>query len=875
MLREAAEWVADPENAELVGAERALIEKELRRGEIRARKLAEAAERPMCVGVYGPSQAGKSFLVSVLAKPRAGRLIADLPGVPGGLDFISEINPGGETESTGLVTRFTMRKAQCPAGFPVHLRLLSEADAIRILADSFFRDGDHSEPDPEPSELSAALSKARGRASGGEGLATEDIWEIQEYFERNFRGSSYLKALSAFWEEASEVAPMLGLKDRAELLSVLWGKHAAFTELYTVLIEALQTLGRPKEAFASVEALTPKATSVIDVATLAGLDDPGAADVIRVKADNGREAAIARPVIAALTAELVLPMAEQPWPLFAHSDLLDFPGVRERGKAKKSGGLEAFFAGEKAPKKELWLRGKVAFLFERYVAEQELTSMLLCIPDSNIEVAVDLSKDVREWISKTHGATPAERAQVETMLFFVLTKFDKHLVVSPTLAEDSPERFDRRIDASILAPFGGANESWPRNWTPGRPFTNTYWLRNPNYPAEMAIDYDENGVEIGYLEKAAERVARLKSGALRSELVQTHMRDPNAAWDAAMALNDGGVSYLVEHLTPVCGPEIKSRQIAARHDALRKMMALRLQPYYSDDDVEKRLKQRREVADRTVAAVNETFDARRFARLIEAFSVHPDDIATRIDQVDEGVIIVQSEPGAAKPSSAGPRRRRLPGQPAAEPAAEDAPGDAGGVGLPAGGDDKIRVMTLEAYQARTATLVWLENMRACAARDDIESFLHISPSIASEIIGELGAAGRRIGLIDRISADLRRWNFGARAERQTAAAALVAAEKINRLVEYLCVDEMAEADKPRVPTDTGERPAFKPFNRPTTPQNIADEAHRYDIDYLEDWSFGLYRMFEDNARNVGGANINQAQNARLGSILTGLGGAEA
>ena len=44
-------WVAD--NAERVGAERPSIERRLRKATVTANKLALAAERPMCVGVFG------------------------------------------------------------------------------------------------------------------------------------------------------------------------------------------------------------------------------------------------------------------------------------------------------------------------------------------------------------------------------------------------------------------------------------------------------------------------------------------------------------------------------------------------------------------------------------------------------------------------------------------------------------------------------------------------------------------------------------------------------------------------------------------------------------------------------------------------------
>ena len=104
--------------------EQRALNREFRRFATAARKLEQAVARPMCVGVFGPSQAGKSYLVSVLARPGEKPLIADFDGQ--GIDFIAEINPEGGKESTGLVTRFSLTRQAHPPGFPVCLRLLSE-----------------------------------------------------------------------------------------------------------------------------------------------------------------------------------------------------------------------------------------------------------------------------------------------------------------------------------------------------------------------------------------------------------------------------------------------------------------------------------------------------------------------------------------------------------------------------------------------------------------------------------------------------------------------------------------------------------------------------------------------------------------------------
>ena len=76
----ALQWFNDAANAGSVGQEQRALNREFRRFATAARKLEQAVARPMCVGVFGPSQAGKSYLVSVLARPGEKPLIADFDG---------------------------------------------------------------------------------------------------------------------------------------------------------------------------------------------------------------------------------------------------------------------------------------------------------------------------------------------------------------------------------------------------------------------------------------------------------------------------------------------------------------------------------------------------------------------------------------------------------------------------------------------------------------------------------------------------------------------------------------------------------------------------------------------------------------------------
>ena len=93
LSRDALAWINDPENAEMVELRKKDLTKLLRKSARRSERLGKSAKTKMSVSVFGPSQAGKSFLVSVLARPNEGRLVADFNGPNGKLDYISQGEP--------------------------------------------------------------------------------------------------------------------------------------------------------------------------------------------------------------------------------------------------------------------------------------------------------------------------------------------------------------------------------------------------------------------------------------------------------------------------------------------------------------------------------------------------------------------------------------------------------------------------------------------------------------------------------------------------------------------------------------------------------------------------------------------------------------
>ena len=249
---------------------------------------------------------------------------------------------------------------------------------------------------------------------------------------------------------------------------------------------------------------------------------------------------------------------------------------------------------------------------------------------------VDLPRLVSTWIDQTHGPHPDLRAQVDCILFFVLTKFDKHPGDSAAAGGDMT-RFQRRIEATLLEKFRSSADNWVEAWTPGQPFRNCFWLRNPNYYVDGLIDYDPAKREVAIKADKVARMAELKAGCLQAAAVRAHFADPARAWDAAMALNDGGVSYLVGQLTRVCKPDQKLREIEQQVARLVTDMLRALGPHHVADDVQTRIDARRAACDAIIDDLAEALGRHRFGTVLAEMMVDQDQINDHIARVPANI----------------------------------------------------------------------------------------------------------------------------------------------------------------------------------------------------------------------------------------------
>lgn len=862
-------WVTRlaPTATKVAAEERALVDA-TRKTENLSRKLAASSGRRNSAGVFGPSQAGKSYLVSVLGKSKEHPLLADFAGTT--KNFIQEINPEGGKESTGLVTRFTIVRGTRDARHPVELRLLTETDLVKIIGNSFLSDFDEHNRKlglPTEDKIRAVVAQLETQARQAPAHLDEiALYDIGEYFENNFRTSVEPLRRAGYWDALTRFGHRLPTPARIELYSLLWGQSPELTDVFKLLQRTLEELGHPATARATIDCLVPRARSIIDVEILKQhLGTPeDLQDLIGVVPElpegggDGPVVQVPRATLTALVAEIKIVMAHKPWNFFEHTDLLDFPGARSREKMLDlpSDAQERAFCV-----RNMLLRGKIAYLFQRYTEERELTCMLLCMPPSNQEVK-DLTSLVGKWVEQTHGGTAQARAQLPCALFFVLTKFDMELVAKPG---DTPEswrsRIDTRLEASMYQLY--KQEDWLQNWD-GKAFANTFFLRNPGFELDGVFQYEgaEGSArrETGIAGQSAERIAANRAGMVESDRCARHFTNPALAWDSAMALNDGGVHFLVDNLERVLSPKLKTRQLAGRLVDRAQMLDRDLRRFYAAGADASRTEKETELTNlrrRLYAVCNEKeFPFRRFAQLLSRMKLVEGDVRGAYLEVAS----LRYEEAPPAPTASVELEDDDPWRDAGVPSAA-APA------APRRGRDRF-----DQFAGKVLNL-WTERVRSLASDERALAGLRMDAKLVIALADELVSGAHRHALVERIAERVRKQLDSATTRHEMVAdrAAGIATTIVNDYVSYLGFADLPEAERPAVPEAPKPRQRGV-FAAPPVPERdkipaLGETRAPLETTYFLDWGVALRQLGIDNVGFAGGREISEEDNRLLGEIL--------
>ncbi len=582
-----------------------------------ANRFEKAVPMRPSIAIFGQSQVGKSYLVSNLAKTNEdASLFVKNPGTSEEIDFIAKINPpGGGKEATGVVSRFTAIDSHKPGWQPYAIRLFSQADIVKIISNGYLSDITHYTYSINRDEIQKKIKTLELRKvnSPVPGLTEDEIYEIKEYLNHKFRDNFLLRELNMinFWEDISTLVPYIDPLSRWELFEFIWGKQPFFTDIFKRLSEGLKQVNFLSEVRCELAALTPQLDTILDVERLRELYKSTSKPEVKLYDGGTFLASLNRSVISALTAEVVLPLldktANHPSRAFLQqADVLDFPGARSRQQIP-----EITFADKSNDDKLLvFLRGKVAFLFDRYNFNYEISTLLFCMDDKQPEVA-DLPKFLYEWIKNTHGDSPQKREererklevlvpqkQIEDLipLLVVFTKFNIELAGNP--ATELPgqlgphnAKWKARIGANFADQMGiSVGDQWIKNWNSNGTFKNLFPLRDPKWSRVIYDGMDNAGRETSIKPEYVQKLKDMEDSWLNHEDVVKHFHNPQEVWKECTDLNKSGIDYVIKYLTPTCNPIIKREQIKSQIQELKTRIHDELSAYYQGGNVEEKLK---------------------------------------------------------------------------------------------------------------------------------------------------------------------------------------------------------------------------------------------------------------------------------------------
>ena len=900
--------------------------KKLRRD---AKRYENALPKRPSVAIFGQSQVGKSYLVSNLAKtPEALSLFVKVPDTGEEVDFIANINPpGGGKEATGLVSRFTTADTW-QAGFkPYLLRLFSQADLVKIISNGYLSDITHYTYSVNRDEVQKEIQNlaAIKQNSPCPGFTEDEVYDVKEYCNNNFRDHFIIKDLNNinFWDDIASIVPYIDSAQRYKVFEIIWGKQPFFTELFKKLSDGLRQLNFLTSIRTELAALTPQQDTILDVERLRELYKDTKKPPVNCYDGGTLLATLDRSILSALTAEVVLPLADNtasnPKRTFLkEADVLDFPGARSRQQIPEV----TFEEKDNNDKLLVFLRGKIAFLFNRYNFNYEISTLLFCMDDKQPEVA-DLPKFLYEWIRNTHGGSPEKRAERERKLallvqqndiekliplLVVFTKFNIELAGNPATerpGELGPHnaKWTARIGANFADQMGiSVGDLWIQNWDNNGPFKNVFPLRDPKWSKSFFEGIDTDGKEISLRPEYVQKFVDMKNSWVNHKDVIAHVHNPLECWDEFTQPNKSGIDYIIKYMTPTCNPIIKREQIKAGIDDLKTNLYDELSAFYQGGNIDEKLKKAKLSATQAfMALMKMQKDKNTFGNFLDRLTI-TDDLSWKI--YFDLMMNKQIEADAPVAPVAKPATKTLDidmlemlGQFITIEPGEGAQSILGKLKEFFGIDDNnelkkildengINIETLieekkdkeegeikdRAYIfAENLISRWLEHIEEIKG-DNVLMQLGMNKKTADLIINELNKNKNRVNLKKIIADAVREHVINFQLTSNIDIVARISAVIINKFVNSLGWDYVPQAERPKVkPTDTLPVFTHPPVKSPAK-KNLKLEIEFPGEKFFSEWATGLKSSFEANVyfeENVKDAAKAEAD-AKLGVILERL-----
>lgn len=370
------------------------------------------------IGLFGLAQAGKSYLIGALASSEKGRLECALGNSV--VDYASQLNP--QQHTSNLVQRFSGQQQSSDSNWPIQLSLLTECDLVAVLSLQYARRGSDTVTPLDESQLGERVQNVAmyRQPEPIEGINRHQMVALWDALTISLARNSALD--SHFWPQAVELAPHLGVDDRARLFSLLWGEDRQLTALYRQLAHVLHHLSCVPQVLAPLSVLDEPSYSLLNSSGVSQFNATADLTLQVVPRHNGRALAPVSVALAELTLlsrEVLLPLYSAPREeLFTEVDLLDFPGFIE---------LTVLPDDEHHELALEFLQARRPFLLQRAAIEQDVTHLLVCSASAHRNETRHIGRLLDFWVKQTQGETTAQRTGRKPGLIWAMTPFDQRI----------------------------------------------------------------------------------------------------------------------------------------------------------------------------------------------------------------------------------------------------------------------------------------------------------------------------------------------------------------------------------------------------------------------------------------------------------------
>jgi len=587
-LNDANHWVSRNFESELQDA----VSLKLKNSRRVIRKIVDSIESKPVFALFGGSQVGKSYLVKNILSVNGAPL--EIQFKDNNVDFLKEINPPGTgAESTGVVTRFTIDKISPSDDFPVRTKLLNTKDVLLIICDSFFSDLKSIDTYPDLDAFAQHCSRLSQKFSQDlkiqSNLVEDDIFDIKDYFDKNFGVFKYYTGkiqAANYWSNVGKIIERIPPEHWTEVFSILWCNIETYSILFSTMVTALQQANFATELYLEKDAVLRDGYAILDVQRLKELNQGSKT----CKAMNSAEQVIELTVsnVSALSKEVALSCdvkLASDKSFLNNTDLLDFPGARSRLELNESSVDE-----DAIP--DLFLRGKVAYLFNKYSGDFEINNLLFCQNDRQLDVN-ELPSILNQWIENNIGQDAIDRDKnIENLpvspLFVIFTFFNNQLKFDSTNDDknDLNYKWDTRFKRFFEEELVTVNYDWHKKWTTSSPlFKNFYLLRDFKYSTDTFTGFEETGVENGIQNERIDFLDQLKESFLQNEFVQYHMDEPEVMFSSAAMTNEDGSKTIIRNLEPAANNYVKVKNYITQLAHLKSGFTTLMNKYFYTNDI--------------------------------------------------------------------------------------------------------------------------------------------------------------------------------------------------------------------------------------------------------------------------------------------------